>query len=76
MADSDTASRLGGLEARLAVLEAMVSKIDAKQDVLYENLYKGRGAFWLASVLLGIGAAIGGVLVSLVDFKIRLFNGG
>jgi hypothetical protein len=47
--------RLARLEERVRVLESKVDGIDHKLDQLLELRYKGVGAFWLASTLIGTG---------------------
>lgn len=43
------------MEVRLASLEKTVESMDKKLDDLLELRYKGAGAFWLASALIGTG---------------------
>lgn len=47
--------RMASLEVRLEQLEHKVDKMDAKLDDLLALRYKGMGAFWLASTIVGTG---------------------
>lgn len=47
--------RLAKLEERVSVLEDKIDKMDGKLDDLLALKYKGVGAFWLASLLVGTG---------------------
>jgi hypothetical protein len=47
--------RITAMEVKLNDLEKKVDAMDAKLDQLIALRYKGAGAFWLASALLGTG---------------------
>lgn len=47
--------RIAMVEVRLEQLEKSVANIDSKLDDLIALRYKGMGAFWLMSGLLGTG---------------------
>jgi hypothetical protein len=47
--------RITAVEVRLSALEEKVDKMDGKLDQLLQLRYKGAGAFWLASALIGTG---------------------
>jgi hypothetical protein len=49
------AERITAVETRLTALEKKAESMDSKLDELLALRYKGAGAFWLASALLGTG---------------------
>lgn len=52
---STQVERIAAMEVKLAVVEEKVDRMDEKLDQLLELRYKGAGAFWLASAILGTG---------------------
>lgn len=58
--------RLAKLEERVSVLEDKVDSMNDKLDELLALRYKGVGAFWLASSLIGTG---------IIGFIYALFGG-
>lgn len=60
------AERITSLEVRLQSLEQTVLKMDDKLDELLRLRYKGAGAFWLASALIGTG--IVGIFAQLMNY--------
>jgi hypothetical protein len=49
------AERIMAVEVRVKELEDKVDAMNKKLDTLLELRYKGAGAFWLASALIGTG---------------------
>jgi hypothetical protein len=49
------AERIASVEVRIKSLEEKVNEMDRKLDELLALRYKGAGAFWLASALVGTG---------------------
>lgn len=49
------AERLARVEERVNALESKVDDMNSKLDELLAIRYKGVGAFWLASTLIGTG---------------------
>lgn len=56
MAGNTMPERMARLEAQHKVFAAELTSINAKLDDLLALKYKGLGAFWLASALVGAGA--------------------
>jgi len=47
--------RIASMEVRIKSLEDKVDSMDSKLDELLALRYKGAGAFWLATAILGTG---------------------
>jgi hypothetical protein len=60
--------RLARVEERVNALENKVDDMNQKLDQLLELRYKGMGAFWLASTLIGTGI-VGAMFQLLAWFK-------
>jgi hypothetical protein len=52
---SSQVERITAVETRLQSLESTVGSMDKKLDDLLALKYKGAGAFWLASTIIGTG---------------------
>jgi hypothetical protein len=63
---TSTLERIAVVESRVAQLEQKVDEINSKLDELLALRYKGAGAFWLASALVGTG--IVGALFQLLNW--------
>jgi hypothetical protein len=66
MSNFSQAERIAKLEERVASMNKELESIDGKLDELLALRYKGVGAFWVASGLVGTG--IIGFLMQLVSW--------
>lgn len=63
---SQYAERIARVEEQVIELKIKVDRLEDKIDELLRLRYKGAGAFWLASALIGTG--IIGVVAQIVNF--------